>query len=361
MKTNRILATALLTATALGSFAQTAQRLAATKANDYALVYTLPTTQLAVTLEAQITVKRPGEFYKYAKKYLNIDNPIIQESRTAELKSVVLTTRGVPNGDERYAVQFKSGTAPFMLLSPNNIPLAINTETTMTEETVELPESQAASPTPLETPAARQVVSEEMMQSQSTAKRAELAASALFSIRQTRSDLITGQAEQTPPDGKSLQLMLDNLEAQEQALMAMFVGTTAVSTDVSTFSITPDDDIEKMVLARISPIEGIVDAGNLAGDPVYLDLQVTHRGEMPVNEKGVALTAPKNGVAYCIPGTALVTVSCNGKVYAERDEEMAQFGVIYGLAPNVITDKKAPIYVIFDPATGAIVKQGPAE
>ena len=97
---------------------------------------------------------------------------------------------------------------------------------------VSLPEPRQAAPTPLETAAARQVVSEEMMQSQSTAKRAELAASALFAIRQTRNDLITGQAEQTPPDGKSLQLMLDNLEAQEQALMAMFVGTTSTWTDV---------------------------------------------------------------------------------------------------------------------------------
>lgn len=355
------MAVALLAGSVFASSAQTAQRLSATKANDYALVYTLPTTQLAVTLEAQITVKRPGEFYKYAKKYMNIDNPITQETRTVELKSATLTTRGIPNPDERYAVQFKAGTAPYVMLAPNDVPLAINTEKTMKEETVELPVAMAAPPTPLETSAARQVVSEEMMQSQSTAKRAELAAAALFAIRQTRSDLITGQADQTPPDGKSLQLMLDNLEAQEQALMAMFVGTTAVSTDVATFSITPDNDIEKMVIARISPIDGIVDATDLAGDPVYLDLQVTTRGEMPVNEKGITLAAPKNGVAYCIPGTALVTVTCNGKVYAERDEEMAQFGVVYGLSPNAFTDKKAPIYVIFDPATGAIVTQGPAE
>ena len=362
MKTTRTLAAlAIAATTAFAATAQTAQRLAATKANDYALVYTLPVTQLTVTLEAEMTVKRPGEFYKYAKKYLNINDPITTESRSVRLKSATLATRGVANPDQRYAIQFKSGTAPYMLLDANNVPLAINTERTMNVAQPELPQAVPAPPTPLETPAARQVVSEEMMQSQSTAKRAELAAAALFAIRQTRSDLITGQAEQTPPDGKSLQLMLDNLEAQEEALLAMFVGTTAVSTDVATFSITPDDDINKMVLARISPIAGIVDAGDLSGDPVYLDLQVTNRGEMPLNEKGVRLEAPKNGVAYCIPGTALVTISCNGQVYAERDEEMAQFGVVYGLAPNSFTDKKAPIFVIFDPATGAIATQGPAE
>lgn len=346
---------------ALPSGAQTTQRLSATKANEYAIVYSLPVTQLSITLEAETTVKRPGEFYKYAKKYLDIDNPITAESRTATLKSATVTTRGIPDTEQRYAVTFKPGSAPYMLLSANNIPLAVNTEKLPAQKAVELPEAVAAAPTPLETPAARQVVSEEMMQSQSTAKRAELAASALFAIRQTRSDLISGQAEQTPPDGKSLQLMLDNLEAQEQALLAMFVGTTSVSTDVASFVVTPDDEISRMVIARISPTEGIVDSTDLAGDPVYLDLTVNSRGEMPVNEKGVQLPFPKNGLAYCIPGTAQVTVTCDGQTYFERDEPMAQFGVVYGLAPNSFTDKKAPIFVTFDPATGAILTQGPAQ
>ena len=56
--------------------AQNTQRLSATKANEYALVYSLPTTALSVTLEAEVTTKKPGEFYKYAKRYLNLDNPL---------------------------------------------------------------------------------------------------------------------------------------------------------------------------------------------------------------------------------------------------------------------------------------------
>jgi hypothetical protein len=40
--------------------AQTTQRLAATKANDYALVYTLPNTTLDITIETEKTVVKPG-------------------------------------------------------------------------------------------------------------------------------------------------------------------------------------------------------------------------------------------------------------------------------------------------------------
>lgn len=357
----KILIPLLLAATAfVPAQAQTTTRLSATKANSYALVYSLPTTRLRITLEAEITTRRPGEFHKYAKKYLNINSPIAREEHSASLRSVVVSTEGVADPDQRYAVQFKSGTEPFMLLSPQGVPLSVNTSKTLDTVAPALPESRDAEPTPLQTPAARQVVSEEMMQSLSTAKRAELAASALFGIRQTRADLISGQADQMPPDGKSLQLMLDNLEAQEKALMAMFVGTTSTRTQVETYTVDPDGDISNLILARISAVDGIVSASDLSGAPVYLNLSVTQRGEMPLNEKGIRLEFPKNGFAYCIPGTADVTVSYDDRTYFSRSEQFAQFGVVYGLAPNSFTDKKAPIYIILDPATGAIREHGAA-
>ena len=34
--------------------------------------------------------------------------------------------------------------------------------------------------------------------------------------------------------------------------------------------------------------------------------------------------------------------------------QIAQFGTTFGLSPAVFTDKKAPSYAIFNPATGAL-------
>lgn len=198
-----------------------------------------------------------------------------------------------------------------------------------------------------------------MLQSQSAAKRAELAARAIFDIRATRSDLISGQADNMPPDGKSLQLMLDNLQAQEEALEAMFMGTTKTWTVVTTVTVTPDDDIDHEVIARLSALDGFVGTDNLSGAPVYLDLTVTERGELPVNDKGEPLPFPKNGFPYCIPGTTAVKVSFDGRTIASAEQPMAQFGMVYGLAANSLTDKKAPRFVIFDPATGAFLESGP--
>lgn len=352
--------TALLTisATALPALAQTTQRLSATKANDYALVYTLPNTILDITIETEHTVKKPGELYKYANKYLQVNDPILKPSENVTVKSVTIVPRGVANPDERYSVKFSAGNAPFMILDEQNIPLSINTERSLPPAQVTLPAPQEAAPTPLETPAAKQAMTPDMLKSTSVAKRAELAAEIIYSLRESRNEIITGQSEQSFPDGDALKLALDNINAQEAALTAMFIGTEQRSTAVTTVSYMPDDDISDYVVARVTA-DGVVPASDLSGEPIYLSLSITDNGVIPVNEKGEELPFPKGGFAYCIPGKALIRISFDGNVITESAEEIAQFGLVYGLAPGLFTNKKAPMYLIMDPATGAARELGP--
>lgn len=340
--------------------AQQAQRFNATKANDYGVAYTLPVTAVDITIEAEFTRCEPGEFYKYALKYLNISDPISEPSVSARVKSVTISTHGVPDPDKRYLLTLKSTRPTFVVIDENNVPLSINTERVLDVAQPSLPVSHEAAPTPLETPAARQVITQEMLQSHSSAKRAELAAEQIYALRQSRTDLITGQAEQMPPDGNAMKIVMDNIDAQEQALTAMFTGTKSISTEVHTFTIVPEGDIKDKIIARISATKGIVDADDLSGFPVYLTVRETQRGEMPINEKGETLPFPKGGIAYTIPGQAVVTVSASGRELASKEVELAQSGIVYGMAPANFTDKKAPIYLLFNPATGAAAEVGPA-
>lgn len=349
---------ALLMASA-GVSAQQTQRLTASKVNDYGIVYSLPKTVVDVTVEASVTERKPGEFYLYAKKYLNADNPITTPSVSADIVSVVLTSRGVANTDERYMITLKSNFSPYVILSADNIPLSINTEEVFTPEAVELPQGHSAEPTPLETAAAGQVMTEEMLRSHSSAKRAELAAEQIYALRQSRTDLITGQADQMPPDGQAMQLVLDNIDAQERALTAMFLGTESTRTEVRTFTIDPSEDVTNSILARISPTGGVVAPSDLSGAPVYVSVRILSRGELPVNEKGERLTFPKNGVAYCIPGRAEVTVEYDNRKVTSAEFNVAQLGVVYGMAPTSFTDKKNPVGIVLDPTSGALVRTLP--
>jgi len=213
-------------------------------------------------------------------------------------------------------------------------------------------------PSILDSPEARQAMTQDMLQAQSTAKRAELAAQRIFELRQTRTDIISGQADNMPGDGAAMQLALDNINKQEAALTAMFAGTEQHSTAVRTIPFTPDCDSDTPSLtatvARISAVNGITGTSDLSGEPILLTVEVIERGEMPVNEKGEQLRFPKNGVAYRIPGRARITASCQGRDLFSEEMEIAQLGIIYGLDPDIFTDKKAPASLRFQPATGAI-------
>ena len=360
MKRSKIWSVALVAMLSVaGVSAQTTQKLTATKANEYGLIYSLPKTVLDITIEAEKEVKKPGEYFKYAKKYLDSDNAIAQTSQQWTLKSITVNVRAVADADERYLVQFKKGTTPYMYVNAQNFPLAINTEKVYEVEAPVLPEAKAAEPTPLETAAATQVISQEMLQSQSSAKRAELAANQIYALRQSRTDLITGQADQMPPDGQAMQLVLDNIAAQEAALTAMFMGTVQHSTDVKTFTIVPDSLGGESIVARLSALNGIVDSDDLSGCPIYVNIEVAERGQLPVNEAtGLVKTFPKGGIAYRIPGKAKVAVEYDGQKVYEKTIDMAQYGVVFGIDPSMITNTKAPAYVVFDPLTGAIKELG---
>lgn len=274
------------------------------------------------------------------------------------LNRLVVNARGVADDDKRYLMEFKGGFSPFLIMDENNLPLAINYEEVELPESPVLPEPVKPLPTPLETSAARQVVNEEMLQSQSSAKRAELAAQRIYELRQSRNDLITGQADQMPPDGTAMQLVMDQITAQEAALTAMFVGTEQHSTTVRTFTYVPGDEVKNHVIARVSALDGIVDASDLSGDPVMLTLDITSRGKMPLNDKGEEKEFPKGGVAYCIPGTASLEIDYNGKTFWEGSIDAAQYGITFGLDPKMFTDKKAPAYLLLNPVTGAIKELG---
>lgn len=340
------------------SMAQTTQKLTATKATDWGLVYNLPDMEVRVTLEAKRTVRRPGELHNYAVKYLK-SKPITETSEDWQLVSATINTRPVVNPEERYSVQFKSGSQVSMLLSESGMPLSVNDDTYQpSAKSRAIPEAREAQPTILDLPVARQALTEEMMQSTSVAKRAELAAAKIFEIRQQRNDIISGNADAMPSDGAAMKLALDNLAAQEEALTAMFNGVTSESTEVVTFTYRPGTEDEKAIIARLSALRGLVASDDLSGAPVYVTYTVNTRGELPQTERGEERKFPKGGLAYRIPGVATVSVTFDGKTLAKERIDVPQLGVVYGLDPTIFTDKKSPAYVHFDPTTGAIVETG---
>ncbi|MDE6378749.1 MAG: DUF4831 family protein [Duncaniella sp.] len=361
---------ALVICATLGGFtasAQSTSRLSASKANEYGVTYALPLTRFQVTLAAEKTVKTPGEFARYAGKYLNAD-PILHPSVGWRLTRAVITPDAYADPDERYLVTFRNGDGTYITLTEWGTPLAINDENYSADTPdVDLPVAVPAAPTILELPVARQAVTADMIQSKSLAKKAELAAAKIYELRANRNEIITGQADGMPADGAAMQLALDQINAQEEALTAMFLGTVKTSVEVRTFTVeVPAEGApERSVVARLSALDGIVDADDLSGAPIYVSVVEKTRGELPLTDKGQPRPFPRGGVAYRIPGSAHIAVSYDGATLAEDTFEVAQYGVVYGLDPAMFTAKKAawgtknaPSYLHFDPLTGAVSRIG---
>lgn len=337
--------------------AQTTQRFTANKASEYALVYSLPLTVVDITIETEHKIVEPGEFYNYANRHLGISNAVKKPGETVSIKSITMVPRGVANPDNRWQAQFKSGSQTSMLLTEAGVPLAINLDEVSEQQMPELPVAVAAKPTPLETDAARHAMTLEMTRSNSISKKAELAAQRIFELREQRNELISGNADNMPPDGGALKVALQGLDDQEAALTAMFAGTTKTFTEVTTVTFTPEsEDVNRRVLTRISATEGVVASNDLSGAPLYLSMKIIAKGELPKNEKGEVKKFPKGGVAYMIPGSAEITLEFNGKKIASTTVDLAQLGSTFGIDPGLFTDKKSPSFIEFSPVTGAIVR-----
>lgn len=59
-----------------------------------------------------------------------------------------------------------------------------------------------------------------------------------------------------------------------------------------------------------------------------------------------------------MPGKAEVNISSMGEVYFNDEMDFSQYGVVFGLDPDLFTNKKAPAYAVFSPVTGGIREIG---
>ena len=187
----------------------------------------------------------------------------------------------------------------------------------------------------------------------SAAKMAELVAKEIYNIRESKNALLRGQADNMPSDGAQLKIMLDNLNAQEEAMTQMFSGTCNKEERTFTVRLTPDKEFNNEVAFRFSKKLGVVANNDLAGTPFYISLKDLKSVKIPQEDD--KKKKDLDGIAYNVPGQAMVTLTDGKKKLYEGELPITQFGVIEYLAP-VLFNKNSTIKVYFDPNTGGLLK-----
>lgn len=352
--TIRLFAAMLLANVSLS--AQTTVKMSAVKGNNYGVSYTLPKTSLLVTATVTKTTRTAGEYYQYAERYLNITNPIREDETSYELTSVSALTKGIPDKSNSFLVEFRSNTLqPFVTLTNDGLICAINSDAVMepiAPAKVDSNKTEKALPNP------RSFLSEEILSAGSTAKQAELIAKQIYKLRESRNNILTGEADNMPPDGNAYKIVMEQLSQQEKALTEMFVGHESKETLSSEVTVIPTEkNIDKQVLFRFSKHIGVVAADDLSGAPVYLSLINKTPVEKPIltpkEEKAMAEKFSK-GIIYNIPSKAALTISFDTKTLLTKEIDVVQYGQQDVLAEKMFDNNKQPIKVIFFPELGAV-------
>lgn len=341
--------TMLLSATVL--FAQTrVEKKIASKSNKYGVTYSLPKTSLVINAEVIKQTCKAGPYYKYAEKYLGVNNPVTEDEVYYELGKITLSNKGIPDPENTYIVEFKaSTTAPYVYLTEDGLLCSINADYTPPAEMDDRQETNERGGTN-----SKAVLTEDLLMAGSVARQAEVAAKQIYHIRQSKMDILTGDADNLPPDGDAMKLVIKQLEDQEKALTNLFIGTRIAEVSYYDVSIVPNDDFENEVLFRFSSKLGILDADDLGGAPVYMNLKATERAPELASKDAEKKEKSMKGMIYNVPGKARVEIIMNQSTLFKGEVQVTQFGTQEGLAPVIFEDRKAPVKIYFYPETGAI-------
>lgn len=346
MKKTIILA-GLLIATATAS-AQTEVTAGVTRGKEYGVTYTLPKTLIEIEVKANKVNYTPGEFGKYADRYLRLTNISPDPEEYWELTSVKARSVGVPDSEHTYFVKMKDKTvAPLIELTEDGIIKSINVPLTTNKvaaaKTTPAIQKKQINP--------RDFLTEEILMANSSAKMAELIAKEIYSIRESKNALVRGQADNMPKDGEQLKIMLNSLEEQERAMTEMFSGVQNKEEKTFTILLTPDKELTNEVALRFSKKLGVVADNDLAGEPIYINLKNMKTLNVPQEDGKKKL----EGIAYNVPGKASVTLTKGKEQLFEGELPVTQFGSIEYLAPALF-NKKSTTKVSFNPTTGGLIK-----
>lgn len=346
MKKNILIFSTLLLATTAA--AQTEVTVGVMNGKDYGVTYVLPKTEIEFVLQTTKHTYTPGEFSKYADRYLRLNNVSAETEEYWTLDKIQTRVAGIPDKDNVYFVKLKDKTvAPLMELTQDGIVRSINMPFSGQQD------NQGAKPAtaPETSIDPRSFLTEEILMANSSAKMAELIAKEIYSIRESKNALLRGEADNMPKDGAQLKLMLDNLNQQERAMTEMFSGTIKDEPKTVIIRLTPKE-MKNEVAFRFSKKLGVVANDDLAGDPYYIsvtNLNTPDLSNVAENKKKL------EGVAYNVPGRAKVVLTQNNKKLFDEELPITQFGTIEYLAP-VLFNKSSTVKVLFDTATGGLIK-----
>ena len=312
------------------------------------VVYFLPKTAIRFNLLIEKKTYTPGEYAKYAEKYLGMTGIEQEQQVNYSVASYNISQIGVRDTSKCYSVELKgkSETADIKL-SEDGVLLAINDEPAK----IKLPEPfMPATKPPVVDP--HQFQNEEVRSAGSMAKKAEMTVAQILELQEHRQQLITGEADDMPQDENQLRFMIEQIDKQREALTSLFTGTTVRDTTEQIITICPEKEVQREVIFRLSKKLGIVDKDDLSGLPYYITIEDLHRTN---SEKyGTAENKKDGGFYVNVPGRIRLTLHREQQQIGSFDVYAGQFGFVELRSGALF--KRYVTHMTLNPATGSVDK-----
>ncbi|MBQ7856266.1 MAG: DUF4831 family protein [Alistipes sp.] len=158
--------------------------------------------------------------------------------------------------------------------------------------------------------------------SMTTEQQAAAAAEMIFSLRKHRIDLITGEAGENV-FGAGLDAALKEIARMEKECLEMFYGHESVSHTDHHFTLVPQAEQQNYMLARYREGVGIVAVDDLSGEALVLNITpsaVDTSDIVPATEKD------KVRQEYLLPASCLCRLLCGTRPLVEASLPIYQYG-----------------------------------
>ncbi len=318
------------------------------------LIYSLPQTVVRIKLTARVVVQTAGPFYKYSTRYLNMTDVVTANSMKWQMVSAEVSSKGIADPAKRYKISSEQASQlPFVCTDTDGKILAFNKQ--IKNHRKHRKERYEATPTYFDM--SKISLPGQVLQRTSTASMAEECANVIYSLREARIDLISGDKETRLPDAGAYKTALDRLDKEEADLVSLFAGRRDTLYISRIVEIVPDyAGSDSNVPVRFSETTGFVDAMDLSGKPIYVDMTFDDTNKVSVYAEGSKQrkSAPIGGLQYYIPSNLTIKVLDRNHLLTEARIRCTQNAQIATLPTEYAAEKE----VIFDPTTGAIVSVG---
>lgn len=325
------------------------------------VIYSLPQTGIRVHIKATRERFVHGPFQMYAQKMLGIDNAAAADADRWNLDEMHLETFSEPDPDQVHKAMGQ--TAQLVSLTESGILAGINVE-------VKTPDFGIETQSFLTKDLEKRVSFTDLsiwsfysptdstksfkMVAKNTDQKASEAAETIFNLRNSRFALLTNADDEPLPDGKSFEVMREELAKMEENYLALFIGKSSKQTYDFSFDYVPGEKTAKgEVFFRFSEDRGVLPKADLSGRPIVIE--ITKDDNLASKQSALSASANpeagKSGLYYRMPGMSEIRILDGSKQLAGARAPIAQFGTIAPV-PEDLLDGSYKIE--FFPSTGAV-------